>query len=360
MSARVRAAALAYASAADLDRLAGDPLVTRALQDGLSPEEFAVVAAHLMVRVPESVERPVSARNAAVAQLARMLGGPGVAERVLATGVRVTVVPRSEAMTSLSAFRHLAGQPLSGQVSGGRVWDDVRGVGGEPNSAVTEENLLGEAPGMQPVQKSYADGYSTTTHEMAHTLHEYALSDAEKKAVEKSFRGKRQQGHSVQWPDGPRRDVSGRERDNYSSMTAQEYFAQVTNAYLGTNAGHDPFTGQPRNNGPQWVRRHEQAILPILERLYGKSPTPVAPVNPVEATSAENDVYDGYRAFWDHVEAAYVPRPHDLLPQQEPTEADTAGLTATGESTPDTQDAASTDVSRTEPGLSPGAHPPPP
>ncbi|NEE47149.1 hypothetical protein G3M55_21345, partial [Streptomyces sp. SID8455] len=48
----------------------------------------------------------------------------------------------------------------------------------------------------------------------------------------------------VEWPDGPRRSAKdGQPLDNYASRDEFEYFAQAVNAYLGTNTGHDPFTG---------------------------------------------------------------------------------------------------------------------
>ncbi|MBE9500360.1 hypothetical protein IHE61_27235 [Streptomyces sp. GKU 257-1] len=74
----------------------------------------------------------------------------------------------------------------------------------------------------------------------------------------------------VHWPDGPYQDPRGRRPGtNYSSHDEYEYFAQLSNAYLGTNTGIDPYTGQPHNNGAQWVRDNDPALLPLLERLYG-------------------------------------------------------------------------------------------
>ncbi|MFD9053190.1 lonely Cys domain-containing protein [Streptomyces zaomyceticus] len=305
---------LAYLSDSDLDRLASDPVFLTALRDSLPEEEFARAVARLLVRVPEGVERPVSARNAAIEQIAGMLGATGVAESVLGAGVRVAVVPRGEAITTLSAFRDRRGRALPGETGSGRVWDHLRASSGRV-TAVAEENLLGEATRIG-TEGYYPDGYSTTTHELAHVLHDLALDAAEKKLIDTAFAAKRQLGGATQWPDGPRHDRTGATRDNYSSMNPKEYFAQASNAYLGTNAGIDLYTGLPRNNGADWVRAHEREILPILERLYGKSPH-VAPANPVEGTAAVNDVYDGFRALWNQAEGAYTARPHSLAPQDE-------------------------------------------
>ena len=48
-----------------------------------------------------------------------------------------------------------------------------------------------------------------------------------------------------------------------------EYFAQLSNAYLGTNLGTDPTTGQPRKNGRAWIKAHEpQEMVDLLDKLY--------------------------------------------------------------------------------------------
>ncbi|MGO4758984.1 hypothetical protein AB4212_61985, partial [Streptomyces sp. 2MCAF27] len=74
-----------------------------------------------------------------------------------------------------------------------------------------------------------------------------------------------------------------------------------------------PYTGRPRNNGAAWVREHEQALLPILERLFGRDPQSAGPANPVEYTREER-LWEGFRAFWDQVEGVYRPQPHALAP----------------------------------------------
>jgi hypothetical protein len=314
LSSAQRASALEFLSAADRERLASDPAVVDALRAGLSAAEFAQTAAQLLVQVPAGVDQPVSARHEVQARIARMLGDPEVAARLLKGGSRVVVVPKGEAMTSLSPFRHLAGQPVGESQGPSRRWDDVRGSG-DRTVAVTEENLLGERTDVGP-SPNYPAGYSTTTHEFAHAIHQYGLSTADRKVITDSYRNKLAKGHGVPWPDGPLYNTADQAMRNYSSTTELEYFAQVTNAYLGTNTGVDPYTGQPRNNGAAWVRQHEPALLPILERLYGPDPhaAPAGQANPVDRTQAENDLYDGYRAFWDQVENTHRPQPHPPAP----------------------------------------------
>ncbi|MYR96708.1 lonely Cys domain-containing protein [Streptomyces sp. SID4937] len=247
-----------------------------------------------------------------------MLRDPAVATRLLERGARVLVVPRNEALTTLGPFRDLAGRELS--TTDRRTWDTARGLG-RLNTGITEENLLGETTGV-PGALGYADGYSTTTHEFAHAIHRYGLSDADRQTIAAAYRDKLsppagQDPADVEWPDGPRRSAEdGQPVDNYASTDEFEYFAQAVNAYLGTNTGHDPFTGRPRNNGPSWVRENEPALLPLLERLFGTTPDQdgPGPANPVRAVRAENEMYEGFRAVWDRAEGVHRAQPHPPVP----------------------------------------------
>ncbi|EFL38974.1 conserved hypothetical protein, partial [Streptomyces griseoflavus Tu4000] len=286
----------------------------------LTPAEFASVAARLMTQVPDGVEQPVSAGDRARAQVARMLQDPAVAARLLKGGSRVLVVPRGEALTSLDAFRF-----LRGAVTGdGRPWDDVRGVGTR-TAAVTEENLLGERTTVGTGKSAYPDGYSTTLHEFAHTIHLHALDPVDRQRITNAFRTTTRAGEAGNWPDGPLYgyDADGRRSaPNYSSSNELEFFAQLSNVYLMANGGDDPYTGLPRNNaGPEWVRTRQPALYPLLRRLYGEGPRPrprprhprsveparprgsrPADVNPVEATDTENEALARARALWDVAE----------------------------------------------------------
>ncbi|MGW1469611.1 hypothetical protein ACWCPT_35335, partial [Streptomyces sp. NPDC002308] len=149
---------------------------------------------------------------------------------------------------------------------------------------------LGETTSVGP-QAHQADGYSSVTHELAHLVHD-ALSADDRAQIEAVWENKRARGASVPWPDGVRLDLDGRRVDNYASTSADEYFAQLSNAYLGTNHGTDAATGRPRNNGAAYVRLHERELLPLLERLYGTDPGAYGtPANPVAATAADDAVY---------------------------------------------------------------------
>jgi hypothetical protein len=297
--------------------LAKDPAFVDALHGSLPPKEFARTAAQLMVDVDPRASQPATARLEARAQAERMLQDPDVAARLLKSGAGMVVVPKDVSMTDVNAFHHMRGTTAGGESGGGRGWDDVRGSGGR-RAAVTEENLLGEHTTIGDAAH-YEDGYSTTTHEFAHTVHQVGLAEGDRKTITDSYQQKVADPQAA-WSDGPRHDTQGRPVDNYGSRDELEYFAQVSNAYLGTNHGTDPHTGQPRNNGPEWVRANEPHLVPLLERLYGPDPVAVHqdPANPVEATRADNDMYQGFREFMGHVDPQ-TPAAHESATHEPPT-----------------------------------------
>ncbi|GAB2915304.1 hypothetical protein [Streptomyces heilongjiangensis] len=278
-------------TAGERQRIARDHHVIEQLRTSQSAEEFARTAAVLLVDVAPGVDQPVSARQEAHRLLAALLKDPSTAARVLTGGARVTVIPKDVPLTRVEPFTALAGRGLSG----GRVWDDVRGTSSrnpfEKHTAISEENLLGAVSSLPG--SDYADGYSTAVHELVHMIHTHGLDDTDRRTIETSFHDRLARGTGAQWPDGPRLDRDGVPTDNYSSTDPYEYFAQLSNAYLGVNTGFDAATGRPRNNGHAWVRAHESTLRPLLERLYGTTPTLLdsGPANPVEATREENERY---------------------------------------------------------------------
>ncbi|MFD7904354.1 hypothetical protein ACFV4G_19160 [Kitasatospora sp. NPDC059747] len=195
---------------------------------------------------------------------------------------------------------------------------------------VTEENLLGATTTLGRAS-THPEGYSTTTHELAHAIHKFGLTGDEHALVREAYRGKRQadgltdlfgEEPVAAWPDGGRRNAADELVGNYSSADEYEYFAQLSNAYLGTNHGNDPSTRSARNNGADWVRRNDPELLPLLERLYGPDPQAghPAPANPVSRTRAEEELYGGFREFMRT--ATGEPHPEPEGPSHPVSEAD--------------------------------------
>lgn len=213
----------------------------------------------------------------------------------------VVVVPFDVAMTDLDEFKDMASKKTS--VGGNRSWNYVRGNGGNKKDGVvyvgvTEENLMGTDTTV-PNAENYEKGYSTTTHEIAHSIHLYRMEGFEKKQITNLYNEKldKMANDENAWPDGRclnREDfvrlrymartpasaiaknvgnISPELKDKmcYASQHEQEYYAQSVNAFLGTNAGNDPYTGLARHNGKDWLKTNDRGMYNLLERRYGEN-----------------------------------------------------------------------------------------
>ncbi|MFG3237351.1 hypothetical protein ACGFZG_37115 [Streptomyces antibioticus] len=253
----------------------------------------------MLVEVPPQTSQPLSVRQEAYRLVTGMLGDPDTAERLALAGASVVVLPKDTPLTEIDAFAAFQG---GHDQLGHRPVAELRGGATGSTAVIAEENLLGEETPVGP-HRHEPEGYSSATHEIAHLVHTVGLSEQDRAIIDQAWRDKRAEGHDVQWPDGKRRRLDGSPAENYGSSDPHEYFAQVSNAFLGTNHGTDGLTGQPRNNGRAWVREHEPRLAPLLERLYGSGPeaSPEAPANPVHTTSADNA---RFRAFTDFMTGA--------------------------------------------------------
>ncbi|MCK8678311.1 hypothetical protein [Streptomyces lichenis] len=272
--------------------LARQPAFVRELRARLTAERFAAVAARLLVGVLDGAGSPASARWTAYTRLERMLKDPAAVEALLLAGGAIMVLPRDLPLDALRGFHFSTRTPRGYRATRGAAAPELA------LAVVPEENLLGEASPV-PWYGTDHDGTSTLVHETAHLLHRSALSDEEQQLIARRFRELRRAGRDAPWPDGPAHDLRGRDAANYSATDEDEFFAQLTMAYLGVNTGTDGTTGQPRNNGPAWVRENEPLLLPLLERLYGPDPDAAsAPAaNPLRAVAAENERYEAFRQF---------------------------------------------------------------
>ncbi|MFJ9443427.1 hypothetical protein ACIRRH_16370 [Kitasatospora sp. NPDC101235] len=316
-----RVQALEHLSSEERRRLASDAAFLEGLRTELGPEDFAQATARLLVDVDPRTHQPVAARRTAEDLVARMLANKELADRLLAAGVRVGVVPRDVPMTEVPGFT--ASEHGTGD---GRDWTVVRGSSGNGLVLITEENLLGVRTTVGP-HLSYAEGYSTSAHELAHAIHEFGLTRAQKDLVEQAFRERSVADALAElfgeeavtaWPDG---NLAG----NYSARNEHEFFAQLVTAYFGHNHGNDPSTGQPRNNGADWVREHAPELVPLLEELFGPDPRAGHPeaANQVSRAEDAEQLFDGFREFMETVttrtdEPVVQPEPGHVVPQEQP------------------------------------------
>lgn len=243
------------------------PEVLEDFYQRFNSKQFAQVIARLLIFTPGAVKNAGASREEAVRLISLQLQDKEVAKRMVKKGTSVTIVPNDMAMTDLPEFEHLKGVEIVEQSSQKRTWDSTRGLGAK-KTAITEENLLGIDTS---IGSKYCTGYSTTTHEFAHTLHYFGLDKQDCATITHAYNNKKNLGKEELWTDGKRYrkdDVKQDLLENYASSTESEYFAQAVNAWFGTNKGVDAYTGWERLNGRAWIKKHEPDLTPLLQRLF--------------------------------------------------------------------------------------------
>jgi hypothetical protein len=165
--------------------------------------------------------------------------------------VFLVIIPQDKKLTDLPQFSSLRGVGLPG----GRIWDDVRGVGfvsqddGTVAVAAGEENFLaGAAP------DHYPKGF-LLAHEFSHAVQGYGLSLSETAVIEKSYRD-REAAH-LEFPS------------HYAETDDREYFAVSASSFFDRRmSGKDP----EREIG--WIRQNDETMFAVLARAYG-APRPL-------------------------------------------------------------------------------------
>jgi hypothetical protein len=285
---------LQRADADMLNALRRDTAFLDGIQALMSPVEFGRAAACFCLIIPEGVLHPAEAKTEALRLMSAQLAGDKAATRRAIERVRGMIIPANRLCTEYPPFDTLAGT----DTGDGRTWDTVRGIGNTPlgelrYSSFPEENLLGipctatymptSGPnaGVPQALGGYAEGYSVATHEFAHSLHGAVLTEDDSDTVQDAYDERKEASEDD--PTNTNMWVDGKE-GCYASTSVMEFFAQLSNAYLGTNTGTDPATGNTRHNGKDWVLAHEPAVYAILDRLHGGSQ--VTGANPLSAPLA--------------------------------------------------------------------------
>lgn len=176
-------------------------------------------------------------------------------ERLADEETTIVIIPSNVAMTSLPQFRRLRGQ----RTFDGRDWSTVRGSGGMQTRdghmiGVAEETLVDVDPRrLLPGIGTYGPGFSLGMHELAHTLHHEGLSRRQRREVDRLYQARNSADPG---------NRNGTWSDTYASTGVDEYFAQATNVYFGTNAMAN------NHNGRDWLRANDPAMYAFLSRLY--------------------------------------------------------------------------------------------
>lgn len=121
--------------------------------------------------------------------------------RILAIGGRHDLLGAVERTTDHWSRRSLRGT----RTFDGRVWDDVRGIGG-----------LRAATGLEALDEAERFGFDTLVHEIAHQVHYYALGQRDRIQIRRLYEAAEREGRFL---------------DYYAATNEAEYFAQGVEAF---------------------------------------------------------------------------------------------------------------------------------
>ena len=142
----------------------------------------------------------------------------------------------------------------------GRVWDDVRGIGG-----------LSAATGIEALDEAAQHGFDTLVHELAHQVHYYALKPVDQARIRELYHKAKQQGFCL---------------DYYAATNEAEYFGQGVEAFvsLGKRPGGETTHGHTRFELFRVDRALHDFVASIVDR------DPLASARRVELLEAAIDV----------------------------------------------------------------------
>lgn len=122
--------------------------------------------------------------------------------RILAIGGRHDLLAATERTTDHWSRRSLRGT----RTFDGRVWDDVRGIGG-----------LRAATGLEALDEADRFGFDTLVHEITHQVHYYALGQRDRLQIRRLYETAEREGRFL---------------DYYAATNEAEYFGQGVEAFV--------------------------------------------------------------------------------------------------------------------------------
>lgn len=123
-------------------------------------------------------------------------------QRIVAVGGRHDLLLEDQRTTDAPSRLALRGK----RTFDGRVWDDVRGIGG-----------LRAATGIEALDEAALDGFDTLAHEIAHQVHLYAFSRKLRRRIRELYHDAVKQGRFL---------------DYYAAINDAEYFGQGVEAFV--------------------------------------------------------------------------------------------------------------------------------
>ncbi|MCB9877159.1 MAG: tetratricopeptide repeat protein [Planctomycetes bacterium] len=208
-------------------RLLGETLFAQRTASSMAAHDPAYLALAAALPRPDVSALPVQRfvpgyellgpeRRAVVDRTAALFGSR--LAKLVAVGGRHDLLQELERTTDADARKNLRGR----RTFDGRVWDDVRGVGG-----------LRAATGIEALDDAVTFGFDTFAHEVAHQMHYYAFTPVQKARIRALY---------------DRAVADGRCLDYYAATNEAEYFGQGVEAFvsLGKRPGGETTHGHTR------------------------------------------------------------------------------------------------------------------
>ncbi len=198
------------------------------------------------VCVTGSSRVPQQALDEAGRMLEIMLSNRGdVGNQLRSVGALTAVFARSENVCDLPYFADLVGS-ASCQAEGG-----LGGVPGRPATACSEKNLLKQSD--DPFGRgSRAGGENVCVHELAHTIMNVGLSSGERSQIQSRF-------------NAP--DTKALWRGDFALENADEFFAEMTQAYFCANPEVPSFLHTHGINCAEELRDYDRATYDLIHEI---------------------------------------------------------------------------------------------
>ena len=194
-----------------------------------------------------ATEVPVAALEDAETMLAVMLRHRrDVVETLQAAGALTAVFGRDQTVCDLPYFSDLSGQPICEDATGG-----LGGVPGRPATACSERNVLKQTD--DPFGRGTRDdGENVCVHELAHTIMNVGLTDAERFAIQERFVAVLSEGLWV---------------GDFALVHVDEFFAEMSQTYFCANPEIPTFLHRGTNCAAE-LQAYDPLTFSLIDGIY--------------------------------------------------------------------------------------------
>lgn len=239
-------------------RLLGEVLLQKRGLESMALRDEAFLRLRAAAEVPATKHLPIAdfmpayreleGERRAVVDRAMALFGSRL-PRLVAIGGKHDLLLELDRTTDAEARAMLRGK----RTFDGRVWDDVRGIGG-----------LSAATGIEALDEAAQFGFDTLVHEMAHQVHYYALKPVDQARIRDLYQTAKREGRFL---------------DYYAASNEAEYFGQGVEAFasLGKRPGGETTHGHTRFELWRLDRELHDFVALVVDRdpLAGKDREPL-------------------------------------------------------------------------------------